>query len=205
MPPSEIRPGIAGLILAGGQGRRLGGRDKALIDLGGKSLVRRAVERLSLQAAPLALSANGDPQRFAALGLPVLPDRIAADAGPLGGIHAGLVWAAGLGAARLVTVAVDTPFFPADLVERLSTASGDDNRPTSAASGDGLHPTFGLWPVGCAGRLAAFLGDGHRRLGDFAASENAITVGFAGGTPDPFFNINTADDLAAARKMLPRA
>ena len=174
MPPSEIRPGIAGLILAGGQGRRLGGRDKALIDLGGKSLVRRAVERLSLQAAPLALSANGDPQRFAALGLPVLPDRIAADAGPLGGIHAGLVWAAGLGAARLVTVAVDTPFFPADLVERLSTASGDDNHPTIAASADGLHPTFGLWPVGCAGRSQTHYGS--RRL-------KTNVIGRRGGAP----------------------
>jgi molybdopterin-guanine dinucleotide biosynthesis protein A len=179
---------IAGVILAGGRGRRMGGADKALIPLRGRPLIAHAIARLSPQVTALAISANGDPARFAAFGLPVLAD--ADPRGPLSGVLAGLGWAAGHDA--LVTVAVDTPFFPADLVARLAAAGA----PAMAASRGDLHPTFALWPLTAAPALQAFLASGaHPRVTDFARSLHAATVAFDDGD---FSNINTPDDLSAA-------
>ena len=168
-----------GVILAGGLATRMGGGDKGLLQLGGQSLLAHVIDRLAPQVAGLALNANGDPARFADLGLPVLPDSIAGYAGPLAGVLAGLDWAAGQGADCIVTAAADTPFFPRDLVDRLMLAAKGQAHPLVLAttprigdaalkSGGGRrvnrHPTFGLWPVALRDDLRAALTDGLRKV-----------------------------------------
>lgn len=198
------RPGaLCGVILAGGQARRMGGRDKAFLELGGRRLANRAADRLGPQVAGLAIASNAPADRFDLPGVTVLPDGDRAGMGPLAGIAAGLDWAAARGAGALVTVAVDTPFFPADLVARLGAAA-QANGAALAESATGLHPTFGLWPVACRGRLADYLQGGGRRVRPFAESIGAVPVRFD-GAPDPFFNVNTPEDLAQAERMLTEA
>ena len=190
---------ILGVVLAGGQGLRMGGADKALLSLGGRSLVSRAVIRLAPQVAGLAISANGDAGRLAHLGLPVLADRDA-DLGPLSGVLAGLDWAAGLGARAIVTVAVDTPHFPTNLVAGLCAAADGADIPVLARSPGGDHPTFGLWPVALRGSLRAFLASGEKaRLRGFADAHGARRADFCDAG---FENLNTPDDLARARARL---
>jgi len=198
------QPRFPGLILAGGRSLRLGGGDKGLLPLSDRPLLAHVIDRLASQAAPLALSANGDPVRFAGFGLAVLPDAEAAGAGPLAGVLAGLRWAARLGAPALVTAAADTPFLPADLVRRLADAAGTRVfaiAATPGSSGPDLHPTFGLWPVALADHLASALARGERRVGAWALAAGAERAAF----PDAaaFFNVNTPEDLAQARAMRP--
>lgn len=186
---------IAGLILAGGAGRRMGA-EKALVTLAGRPLVAHVAARLAPQVACLALSANGDAARFATLGLPVLPDLPGERGeGPMAGLRAGLAWAAREGADALVTAPTDTPFLPADLVARLAAAGGLAH----AASGGRAHYTAALWPVALAPRIEALFASGERRLR--VALEGAVAVPFA-GEPDPFANLNTPDDLARAEAQL---
>ncbi|MEM6596161.1 MAG: molybdenum cofactor guanylyltransferase MobA, partial [Pseudomonadota bacterium] len=150
----------AGVILAGGQSRRMGGGDKGLLDLGGRKLITHVIDRLEPQVAEIALNANGDAARFD-LGLPVIPDSIDGFAGPLAGVLAGLDWAAAQGHTHIVTAAADTPFFPCDLVPRLMLAA--ENGPIALAAtpdpqrGLARHPTFGLWPVSLRDDLRAAL------------------------------------------------
>ena len=183
---------IFGIILAGGQSRRMG-TDKALAPLAGRSLLSHVLARFEPQVETLALSANGDPARFAHYGLPVLPDA-ATSHGPLSGILAALRWAAPLGATAVVSVPVDGPFLPPDLVPRLCLAAGA-TAPALAASPNGLHPTYAIWPVSLAPALADFLASGAKaRVRDFAQAHGAQTAAF----PDDlaFANANTQDDLA---------
>ncbi|TCP62754.1 molybdenum cofactor guanylyltransferase [Rhodovulum bhavnagarense] len=191
---------VLGLILAGGQGRRMDGADKALLRLGSDCLLTHVAARLGPQVAGLALSANGDPSRFAGFGLPVLADPLRGGLGPLAGILAGLDWAAEKGAGRLVTVAVDTPFVPRGLVARLSRP---DVSLTLAQSAGRVHPTAGLWSVELRAPLRAALAGGTRRVMEFAQAQGAVQVAF-GGEGNPFLNINTPDDLAAAEALLCR-
>lgn len=185
---------IVGVILAGGQGRRMG-REKALLPLLGLPLIARVLERLAPQVAAVAISANGDPDRFG-LGLPVLPDRPGESGlGPLAGIRAGLDWAAGMGAGALVSVATDTPFLPADLVERLAAAGC----PAHAQSFGRDHYTAALWPVADRARIDALFAAGERRMR--AGLAGAVAVPFD-TTPDPFANLNTPEDLARAEARL---
>ena len=182
---------IFGIILAGGQSRRMG-TDKALASLAGHSLLSHVSARFEPQVETLALSANGDPARFAWLGLPVLPDDTSH--GPLSGILAALTWAAPLGATAVASVPVDGPFLPPDLVPRLCLAAGA-TAPALAASPNGLHPTYAIWPVSLAPALADFLASGAKaRVRDFAQAHGAQTAAF----PDDlaFANANTQDDLA---------
>ena len=109
---------VLGVILAGGQARRMGGGDKGLLLLGGVSLLDRVAKRLGRQVEAMCLNANGDPARFETFGLPVVADPVAGFAGPLAGVLAGMRWAAPQGASHVVSVAADTPFFPRDLVAR---------------------------------------------------------------------------------------
>lgn len=191
---------IFGVILAGGDGRRMGGADKALLPLGGETLVDHVLARVAPQVAELALSANGDAARFARLRLPVLAD--AARLGPLSGVLAGLRWAAAAGADAVVTAPVDAPFLPCDLVPRLHMAAeGSAQGLAVAASGGRLHPTFGLWPVALLAPLAAFLDSGAKpKVMDFALAHGAATADF----PDDgaFANLNTPEDLARAEAAL---
>ncbi|MEO0389506.1 MAG: molybdenum cofactor guanylyltransferase MobA [Pseudomonadota bacterium] len=196
-----------GVILAGGQARRMGGGDKGRLRLGGRSLFAHVQDRIAPQVAHLAINANGDPARLADLGLPVLPDSVANYPGPLAGVLAGLDWAATLGAHTLVTVAADTPFFPEDLVPRLLL--GAEAMPAPLALAATLeqgrrvrHPTFGLWPVALRDDLRAALADGVRKVVAWTQPHGAQDVVFPSDGFDPFFNINTPEDLAEAEAML---
>lgn len=198
--------GTAAVILAGGLSRRMGGGDKCLLPLAGRALLDHVIARLSPQAFPLALNANGDPGRFAHVGLPVLADTVEGYAGPLAGILAGMIWAErDAGAACVVTVAGDTPFLPADLVSRLTETFAKDPRKVAvAASGGRLHPTFACWPVALRGRLQAFLDKSETlRVTAFldATGFQAVDFSIEDGA-DPFFNINTPADLESARTRL---
>ncbi|MBK5947511.1 molybdenum cofactor guanylyltransferase [Rhodobacter veldkampii DSM 11550] len=189
---------IAGLILAGGQSRRMGA-DKALLRLAGQPLLARVASLLAPQVAVLALSGGSAPARLAGFGWPVLPDPPGlAGQGPLAGVLAGLDWAVAQGAVALVTVPVDTPFLPADLVTRLTDVGGA----AFAESRGRDHPTVALWPVTARSALVARLDTGERRLR--AALDGAARVSFA-GTPDPFFNLNTPEDLASAEDWVREA
>lgn len=193
-----------GVILAGGQARRMGGGDKALLPLGTGTLLSHVIERFSPQVAALALNANGDPARFDTR-LPVLADSIPGFAGPLAGVLAGLDWAAAEGASHVVSAAADTPFLPADLVARLLLAAERAGTPIAlAASGEPPrpHPTFGLWPVALRDDLRAALEGGLRRILDWTERHGAATAPFSSAGFDPFFNINRPEDLARAEQLL---
>ena len=202
-----------GVILAGGQATRMGGGDKALLPLGEETILDHVIDRLTPQVAGLALNANGDPARFASYGLPVLPDSVAGHPGPLAGVLAGLDWAAGHGAGTIVTVAADTPFFPCDLVPRLlhaaegmaqplvlaATPRGEGGGTRSMTAGLIRHPTFGLWPVGLRDDLRAVLHDGLRKVVLWTERHDGREAVFD-DAGDPFFNVNTPEDLAEARR-----
>lgn len=184
----------------------MGGGDKFLLDLGGRSLLDRGIERLAPQVGAIAISANCDPALLADLSLPIIPDTPPAGRGPLAGILAGLDWAAAETDARfLVTVACDTPFFPDDLAGALlDAADGDTETPVLAASAGRIHPVFGLWPLSLAGPLREWLdADRSLKVTDFADERlHRVCHFFPGGEGDPFFNINTPDDLAEAERRI---
>ncbi len=195
-----------GVILAGGLATRMGGGDKALRELRGKPILAHVIERLRPQVAGLALNANGDPARFAEWMLPVLPDTVEGYAGPLAGVLAGLDWAAEMGAESIVTVAADTPFFPGDLAQRLAAgaeAAGASIALAATPEGDRVnrHPTFGLWPTALREDLRAALEDGLRKVVLWTDRHGAATVTFPAEPFDPFFNINTPEDLAQAESF----
>jgi molybdenum cofactor guanylyltransferase len=203
---------IAGIVLAGGRATRLGGGDKPLREIGGRPMLAHVLERLKPQARTLAISANGDPARFAEYGLPVLADEAGAgQAGPLVGILSGMRWAKTAGSRKLLTVAGDTPFFPIDLAARLGEAvTGAERRIAVATSGGRRHPVFGLWPVSLEPDLAGFLSDSQTfSVSAFLEGHDAVSVDFpilsVGGTAlDPFFNVNSPEDLAAAEAIAER-
>jgi molybdopterin-guanine dinucleotide biosynthesis protein A len=195
-----------GLLLAGGQSRRMGGGDKTLRLIGGISLLDRAIARLRPQVEALVLNANGDPARFAGFGLPVVADSVPDFAGPLAGVLAGLDWAAAHypDCAFVVSVATDAPFFPQDLVARL--IEGLDERLADlacAASGGREHPVFGLWPVRLRDELRrAVVEEGVRKVDRWTGRYKLATVSFADRPIDPFFNANRPEDLAAAAALI---
>ncbi len=179
----------------------MGGGDKALRMLGGRPLLAHVLARLdpsgALRAAGrVALSANGDPARFAGFGLPVLADAVGS--GPLAGILAGMIWAAGQGCSTLLSVPADCPFLPIDLAERLGHAPG----PVACAASHGqVHHATALWSVELRAELATALEQGVQRVQAFVAGRGA-SVGFEDGGIDPFLNLNTLVELAAAEASL---
>jgi len=197
---TDNRKRIAGLILAGGAGSRLGGVDKAFVGLGGRFLIDHLLGGLAGQVGPIAISANGDASRFAGFGLPVLADGNLAGKGPLAGVAAGLAWARDEGAAELMTVPVDTPFVPRNLVARLGAA------PSVAVWRGRQHHLVALWPVDGLSALQAFLArPGTYKVRDALDLLDARQVGFDDAETDPFLNINTAADLDAASVRLASA
>ncbi len=197
---------LPGVILAGGRATRMGGGDKGLRLLAGQTLMTHVIQRLAPQCGPLAINANGDPARWSAFGLPVLPDTLPDWPGPLAGVLAGLDWAATLGAPAIITAAADTPFLPDDLVARLQAAAGSTGL-ALAASPDATgtlqrHPTFGLWPTALRHDLRAALEGGLRKIIRWTDAHQAGTAIFDATPSDPFFNVNTPDDLALAERLL---
>jgi molybdopterin-guanine dinucleotide biosynthesis protein A len=179
----------------------MGGGDKTLLRIGGRPLLSHILHSLTGQVGTLALSANGDPARFGNFSLPVLPDTTGFDAGPLAGVLAGLDWAASLGAEALLSVPGDTPFLPGDLARRLANGARTGGAVAASPDSDGRlrrHPTCALWQVGRRHALREALEGGLRKVGLWADLQNAATVRFESLPFDPFFNVNTPDDLAWA-------
>ena len=196
---------IAGVLLAGGQSQRMGGGDKNLRMLGGKPILAHIIERAKPQVDALVLNANGDPQRFAGFGLPIVRDSVAGFAGPLAGVLAGLDWAAtNLPEAELVaSFATDAPFFPRDLVRRLAVALEEGGFDLACAQSNGqAHPVFGLWPVSLRGALREALAGGLRKVDRWTARYKLVEVEFLAEPVDPFFNANSPEDLAEAERLV---
>lgn len=195
---------IAGLILAGGASSRMGGGDKPLLALGAETVLGHVLHRLKPQVDHLALSANGDPSRFAAYELPVLADSFATLEGPLAGILAGLQWAEGQAADHLAIIAGDTPFFPADLIARFQAGASPDEI-AMASSDERVHPVFSLWPIAMRAKLESFLLEGsNRSVMGFVRHQPHQIIEFEFHGLDPFFNINRPEDLETARNYLAR-
>jgi len=194
------------LVLAGGQARRMGGADKAFLKLGGETLIERAIARARPQVDELIINANGDLKRFDALGCEAIPDRIGGFLGPLAGILSGFEWMqANRSDARwLASFACDCPFFPTDMVQRLiAEAQSRDVQIAVAASGERHHPVFAVWSAKLPVTSESVLrGQGLRKMDDFVARFPSTSVVFPSAPVDPFFNINTQDDLACAEEIL---
>lgn len=193
------------VILAGGASRRMGGGDKTLRMLGGRPLLCHVIDRVEPQCTALALNTNSSPGDFAPYGLPILPDTQPDRPGPLAGILTAMTWAERLDAARVITVPGDTPFLPGDLVPQLMLRAETTRGPVLARSGGRTHPVAGLWPVALGPTLAEAIERGTRRVMDWAESRGAVTVDFPSTSPDPFFNVNTPDDLSHAEAALKTA
>ena len=195
---------VSGIVLAGGQARRMGGGDKCLRLLAGKPILAHIIARARPQVAALALNANGDPARFAEFGLPVVPDSIADFPGPLAGVLAGLDWAAASQpqASHGASFAGDAPFLPRDRVARLAAALAAGGELACAASGGRAHPVFGLWPVALREALRrALREEGVRKVDQWTGRFRLATVEFPSGPVDPFFNANRPEDLAEAERL----
>src|SRR5208337_3845557 len=200
------RGSTLGLILNGGLARRLGGADKGLVPLAGRPMLAHVIARLRTQCGAIAISANGDPTRFQGFGLPVLPDDPPASAGPLAGVLAGLEYCARSGG-RLTHVAslpADAPFAPEDFVARLHERRRQAGAEIAvAASGGRVHHVAALWPVELAAQLRrALVDEGLRRVESFAQRFSVAVVEWAVEPMDPFFNVNTQEELARAEALL---
>lgn len=189
------------VILAGGQATRMGGIDKGRLKLNGQTLIERVIDRIAPQVDAVVINANGDPERFQDLGLPIVADSIADYPGPLAGVLAGMDWAAEQGYDWLISVAADTPDFPADLVERFAAES----TPVVLAAtpdperGRLPQPTFGRWKVSCREELRSALNQGVRKIRQWTQAQGESLVLF---NENDFFNINTPEDLAWAEQHL---
>ena len=197
---------VAGVLLAGGLARRMGGGDKCLRPLAGETLLARVIARVAPQIGPLILNANGDPARFASFGLPVVADVVEGYAGPLAGILTALDWAAENAPHHplVASFATDAPFLPRDMVEVMVEArdlAGADL--ACAVSGGRTHPVFGLWPVELRADLRhALVEQGERKIDRWTASHRLVEVVFPCDPVDHFFNANRADDLAEAERLI---
>ena len=201
---------VTGVILAGGQSRRMGGGDKGLLELASKPMLGHVIGRLAPQVGRMVINANGDPARFARFGLPVIPDTVGGFVGPLAGVLAGMRWSAKHApeARSIVTAAGDAPLVPPDLVARLSAAAADHPGAIALAQSKGeLHPVIGLWPVALADDLEQQLAAGVRKVLHWTDRHGRVPVPFqpalvAGLEIDPFFNANTPHELEELRAIL---
>jgi molybdopterin-guanine dinucleotide biosynthesis protein A len=200
---------IAGIVLAGGRSTRMGGGDKSLLTLAGQPVLAHVVSRMAPQVERLALNANGEASRFKPFGLPVVADTVEGFAGPLAGILAGLEWAtANTPLDFVLSAAADTPFLPRNLADRLAAATeGRTEAIAVACSGGRRHPVFALWPLSLRAALERALARGERKVSVFLDAHDYVDVEFpaekwGARTVDPFFNINTPQDLAEAERMV---
>lgn len=194
-----------GLILAGGLARRMGGGDKARIKIGDRTILERVLATMAPQCARLIINANGDPARFADTGLPVVADSVPDFAGPLAGILAGLDWAAAHApdVTDVASVPGDCPFLPTDLVVRLTAVRAEAKTPLACArSGDWRHPVAGLWPVALREDLRkALTVEGLHKIEIWTARHGVAIADWPAEPVDPFFNVNTPEDVAAAERI----
>ncbi len=201
---TEVPPTL-GVLLAGGLARRMGGGDKPLREVAGLTMLERVIARLAPQCAGLVLNANGDPARFARFGLPVVADDVPGFAGPLAGIVAALDWTAQHrpDIAFVVSAAADSPFLPHDLVARLHGARADSAADLACASSGGRsQPVIGLWPLALRGALRhALVVEDIRKIDRWTARHQLATAVWDDTPVDPFFNANTAEDLAEAERL----
>jgi molybdenum cofactor guanylyltransferase len=192
-----------GLILSGGLSTRMGGGDKGLRLLHGKPIIQHVIDRFQPQVSTLMLNANGDPSRFFAYGLPVIADDVPDYAGPLAGVLAGMEKAATLGLSHVLSVAADGPFLPRDLGPRLTAALTSEMAQIAVArSGGWDQPTIALWDVGLRQDLrTALTQEGLRKIDRFTARYPLARVEWSVEPVDPFFNVNTPEDLALAERQ----
>jgi molybdopterin-guanine dinucleotide biosynthesis protein A len=202
---SSDAPATPGVLLAGGLARRMGGGDKPMRQIGGRTILERVISRLKPQCDGLILNANGDPARFAAFGLPVIADTVENFPGPLAGILAALDWAAANrpDVAWVLSAAADCPFLPRDLVARLHQARAAENAQLAVAASDGQsHPVIGLWSVALRKELRhALVVEDIRKIDRWTARFPLATVTWPVDELDPFFNANTMDDIATAERL----
>jgi molybdopterin-guanine dinucleotide biosynthesis protein A len=202
---SSDAPATPGILLAGGLARRMGGGDKPMRWIGGRTILDRVIKRLKPQCDGLILNANGDPARFASFGLAVIADSVENFPGPLAGILAGLDWAAANRpeVSWILSAAADCPFLPRDLVARLHRARAEQNAQLAVASSGGQsHPVIGLWSVALRGELRhALVVEDVRKIDRWTARYRLATVQWPTEPVDPFFNANTTDDLAEADRL----
>ena len=200
------KSGIVGVLLAGGLARRMGGGDKCLRPLAGKTLLARVIERVAPQVGTLILNAHGDPARFAAYDVPVVADVVGGHAGPLAGILTALDWAAENAphSPLVASFATDAPFLPRDLVETMVEARDLAGADLACAVSEGrAHPVIGIWPVELRADLReALVEQGERKIDRWTASHRLVEVVFPGDPVDPFFNANREDDLAEAERLI---
>jgi molybdopterin-guanine dinucleotide biosynthesis protein A len=191
--------------LAGGLARRMGGGDKPMRQIGGRTILERVIARLKPQCDGLILNANGDPARFASFGLPVIPDRVENFPGPLAGILAGLDWAAAHAPdlAWVASAPGDCPFLPVDLVARLHEARQQAGTPLACArSGNWRHPVVGLWPVALREDLRhALIDEDLHKIEVWTARHGVAIAEWPDRPVDPFFNVNTPQDVAEAERL----
>jgi molybdopterin-guanine dinucleotide biosynthesis protein A len=196
---------IPGVLLAGGLARRMGGGDKPMRQIGGRTILARVIARLKPQCDELILNANGDPARFASFALPVISDTVENFPGPLAGVLAALDWAAANrpGVSLVLSAAADCPFLPRDLVARLSEALMKENAQLAVAASDGQsHPVIGLWSVALRHELRhALVQENIRQVVRWTARYKLATAAWPTQPLDPFFNANTIDDIAEAERL----
>lgn len=198
-------PKTVGALLAGGLARRMGGGDKTLVRIGGQTILDRVIAILRPQCEDLILNANGDPERFAMTGLPVVADSIPDFAGPLAGVLAALDWTAGHrpDVEWVATAAADTPFLPADFVTRLHAARIEAETPLAQAETNGrTHPVNALWNVSLREDLRRALDSGQRKIDAWTARHGVASAVWSGRPVDPFFNVNTPEDASEAERLL---
>ena len=202
----EGDPSVAGVLLAGGLARRMGGGDKCLRRLGGKTLLEHVIGRARPQVGALLLNANGDPARLADFGLAVAGDVVAGNAGPLAGVLTGMEWAAAeaRGCSWVASFPTDAPFFPDDLVARLMQAVEEEGADMACASSGGrAHPVFALWPLRLRGELRRAVADeGVRKVDVWTGRYNLAVADFPVTPFDPFFNANSPEDLETAASLM---
>ncbi len=202
---TDDRPPTLGVLLAGGLARRMGGGDKPMKTIGGRTILERVIARLAGQCDGLILNANGDTSRFASFALPVVSDTVEGFAGPLAGVLTALDWAAAHrpGVEWVLSAATDCPFLPRDLVVRLQHARAEAGAQLAvAASGDQTHPVIGLWNVALRGELRhALVVEDIRKIDRWTARYKLATVTWPTTPIDPFFNANTVEDIAEAERL----
>lgn len=194
-----------GVVLAGGQARRMGGGDKGLLSIGGETILERTLARFAPQCVEVVLNLNGDPKRLAALGLPVVADSVSGFAGPLAGVLAGMDWAHETqpDIEWIASVPGDCPFLPRDLLTRLHDARMTANKPIACAqSGDWRHPVAAIWPVGLREDLRqALVDEGLHKIEVWTERYGVALARWNDQPLDPFFNVNRPEDLTEAAKL----